>query len=36
MKDFLDESHRQEPSDLFLNGLPSFIIEATEALFDRF
>jgi hypothetical protein len=36
MENFLDEPRRQEPSDLFPNGLPPFIVEAAEALFDRF
>ena len=36
MEDFLDESCRQEPSDFFSNGLPPFMAETAEALFDRF
>ena len=36
MEDFLDESCCLEPSDFFSNGLPPFIIETMEALFDRF
>lgn len=36
VKDFLDEPCCHEPSNLFSNGLMSFIIEVAEAFFDRF
>jgi hypothetical protein len=36
VEDFLDESYHQEPGDFFSNGLLPFIVEAMEALFDRF
>ena len=36
MENFLDESRRKESSDLFPDGLSPFVVEAVEALFDRF
>jgi hypothetical protein len=36
VEEFLDESHHQEPSDLFSNGPLPFVVEAAKALFDWF